>query len=229
MIIFQIEQIQNPSFESWTYITNNVPFAWDTIKNSNANCSWQIDSSNYRNSIKITINNNASGYDCAIAQAKGVSPSTTYNLSVWVYDNDPNIYARIYVQCYDNNNNLVNSSFVGSSSSDQANWQQLSGTYTTPINCSYLDFQIRTYDTGSPGGSVYIDGASLTTGAPPSELIESFDNYPPSQWIEVDLGITASGLLQRRTNACPFSSDNSCFGIKFRQQDADSTIFRYDA
>jgi len=227
MIIFLIEQIQNPNFESWTYITNNVPFAWDTIKNSNANCSWQRDSSNYRigkYSIKITINNNASGYDCAIAQAKGVSPSTTYNLSVWVYDNDPNIYARIYVQCYDNNNNLVGASFVGSSSSDQANWQQLSGTYTTPNNCSYLDFQIRTYDTGSPGGSVYIDGASLTTGASPSELIESFNTYPPSQWKEVDLGITTYGLLQRRTNACPFSSDSSCFGIKFRQQDADSTI-----
>jgi hypothetical protein len=77
MIIFLIEQIQNPNFESWTYITNNVPFAWDTIKNSNANCSWQRDSSNYRignYSIKITINNNVSGYDCAIAQAKGVSP-----------------------------------------------------------------------------------------------------------------------------------------------------------
>jgi hypothetical protein len=53
-----------------------------------------------------------------------------------------------------------------------------------------LDFQIRTYDTGSPGGSVYIDGASLTTGTPPSELIESFNTYPPSQWIELDLGIT---------------------------------------
>lgn len=221
MIILLIGQIQNPDFEIWSSITRDIPFAWDTIKNTNANCSWEKDNSNYRignSSIKITINNpSISGYSCAIGQAKGITPSTNYNISTWIYDNDPNVYARLYVACYDNNQNQVNWTFIGPNSSDSPSWQQISGTYTTPNNCNYIDIQIRTYGNS---GSINVDGISLTTGSSPSELNESFNSYPPSQWIEVDLG----NLLQMRTSACPFSpSDNSCFGIKFRQQDNDST------
>jgi len=220
MIIFLIEQIQNTNFESWSYITRDVPFAWDTIKNTNANCSWTKDNSNYRignSSIKITINNpSLSGYSCAIGQAKGITPNTNYSISAWIYDNDPNIYSRLYIACYDNNKNQVDWTFIGSSSTDSPNWQEVSGTYTTPANCNYIDIQIRTYGSS---GSINVDGVSLTTGTPSSELIESFDSYPPSQWIEADLG----NFLQLRTSACPFSSDNKCFGIKFRQQDIDST------
>ncbi|MEO0223578.1 MAG: T9SS type A sorting domain-containing protein [candidate division WOR-3 bacterium] len=220
MIILLIGQIQNPDFENWSYITRDIPFAWDTIKNTNANCFWEKDNTTYRigsSSIKITINNpSISGYSCAIGQAKGITPNTTYNISTWIYDNDPNVYARLYVACYDNNQNQVDWSFIGSNSSDNPFWQQISGTYTTPANCNYIDIQIRTYGNS---GSINVDGVSLTTGSPPSELNESFNSYPPSQWIEVDLG----NLLQMRASACPFSSDNNCFGIKFRQQDQDSS------
>ncbi|MEO0143557.1 MAG: carbohydrate binding domain-containing protein [candidate division WOR-3 bacterium] len=227
MLLFVILQIQNPDFESWSYISSNVPFAWDTLKNQNASCSWEIDQNNYRlgnKSIKITINQTSTGYDCAIAQAKGVSPNTTYNISAWIYDNDPRISARLYIACYDNNQNQVDWSFIGSSSTDSLNWQQISGSYTTLNNCSYLDVQIRVYDEGSVGGSINVDGVSLTTGTAPSELRESFNTYPPSQWLELDLGNVSGGFLQKRTSACPFSSDSDCFGIKYRQSDADSSI-----
>ncbi len=228
MLILINLQVQNPNFESWSYINSNIPFAWDTIKNQSANCSWEIDQSNYRignKSIKITINQQSqSGYSCAIGQAKGISPNTNYNISAWIYDNDPRISARIYVACYDNNENLVNWSFIGSSSTDSPNWQELSGSYLTPNNCSYLDVQIRTYDNGTAGGSINVDGVRLTTGSSPSELKESFDNYPPSGWLEVDLGSVSGGFLQKRTSACPFSNDNSCFGIKYRQSDTDHQI-----
>ncbi|MCX7947787.1 MAG: carbohydrate binding domain-containing protein [candidate division WOR-3 bacterium] len=228
MLILVTSQLQNTDFENWSYITRSIPFAWDTIKNSPASCSWQIEQNTVRlgsYSVRITINSTASGYDCAIGQAKGVSPSTNYNVSAWVYDNDNRISAQLYVACYDNNENLLNSQLIGSQSTDNPSWQQLTGTYTTPNNCRYMDVQVRTYDDNSPNGVIYIDGISLTTGTAPNELRESFGSYPPSQWREFDIGTTPDGLLQRRTSACPFSNnDNSCFGIKFRQQDADSSV-----
>ncbi len=223
-----LNQLQNTDFEAWSFINRDVPFAWDTLKNTNAQCLWERETINRRigsYSVKITINQTATGYDCAIGQAKGVSPNTNYNISAWVYDNDPNAYVRMYVACYDNTNNQIDWSFIGSQSSDNSNWQQISGSYTTPNNCSYVDVQVRSYDTGSSGGSICVDGVSLTTGIPPSELIESFNSYPPSGWSEFDLGTVNNGFLQRRTSACPFqNADGSCFGIKYRQQDSDSSI-----
>ncbi len=222
MLVLLISQtLNNSSFELWSYINKDNPFAWDTIRKPTSSCTWVKDNTLRRignASIKITIDATTSGYDCGIAQSKGVSANTTYNMSAWVLDNDPNITASVYARCFDDNNNLTCFGTVATSTDDPS-WQELSGTFTTDANCRYLDFQIRLYDNGSAGGTVWIDALSLTTGTPPSELKESFTSPGfPSEWYEEDpLGAgTASGLVRIRTTSCPFqSSDSRCLGFQY--------------
>jgi len=125
----------------------------------------QIQSSDFEGWSYITkdnlLNYRISGYSCAIG-------------------NDPNIYARLYIACYDNNQNQVDWTFIGPSSVDSPNWQEILGNYTTPS----------------------------------SELIESFNSYPPPGYIEMDLG----NLLQQRTSGCPYA-DSLKSGLSYLMTD----------
>ncbi len=223
LILVLYNPVQNGDFEQWSYISTTIPFAWDTIKGSGASCTWTPDTAAFigNRSIRITSAVDVSGFDCGIAQAKVVSENTDYLLKTWVINGDTTNYARIYVRCYDSDGNFLSSSFVGiPSSSSISGWQQISGIYTTPAGCYYLDMQVRVYGTGS----IVLDASSMYISSTfvPDELVESFITYVPDGWLEEDPGITSDGLLRKRTSACPVDGD--CFGTKYRQGPSDGDL-----
>ena len=228
IVILFYQPLQNGDFENWSYISTTIPFAWDTIGKSGASCQWLMSSAsragNY--SLQVINTNNVNGYDCAIAQPKVVSGSNTYYITFYVVDTSSSMRAHVYVRCYNSSGTFLDSGFPGDSSINFSSWQwqAIGGSYTTPSDCYYLEAQVRYYGTGT----IYTDVAYMSSTFSGPSLVESFDYYPPSGWDEVDVGVSSSGLLRRRTSACPFGSDgdDSCFGIKYlpSSTDADAGI-----
>jgi hypothetical protein len=90
-----------------------------------------------------------------------VTANTTYLLSMWYYDDDPNGRGILAYTWYDNTQTQIGLSvWNGPDSSDSTEWQHLTEVVTNTVDASYIQIHTRVY--GSVGGVVYLDNVSIS-------------------------------------------------------------------
>ena len=96
-------------------------------------------------------------------------PGTSYTVSYWFLDNDPNAKSRPWIYFLDAANATLTDTTTDSAfrpsaySTDDANWIQFSTTFVAPANAVKLRFEMRSYAVGTTGlGSIYYDDMSVT-------------------------------------------------------------------
>lgn len=94
---------------------------------------------------------------------------TTYTLSVWAWDNEPNLRARLVLQFYDGSGKVDTDPPSGKYSAytqDMAEWQSLSVTLVAPEGATQLRGSMRFYDQNdfdpAVGASMNLDNWSVS-------------------------------------------------------------------
>ncbi len=184
--------VQNPGFESWT---GGTPDNWSHDSGINVEqCSVadSVHGGSYSARVTLTTQNqsNADFYSDEFA----VTAGATYEISVWIFDNDPAGNGRIVVWWYDIDHNYLSGDYL-KYSSDSPEWQQVIDTVTAPDNAAYAKFDIRFYDVSSSwdGDALfYIDDAefaSPSTNQPPT--ISNIQQSPTAPTSSDDVTVTA--------------------------------------
>ncbi len=157
--------VPNGNFESWD--DPNTPTSWThdagvTIDQE----SGTVYQGTYSAKVTLTTQNQSNAdFD---SDFFSVTAGQDYEISFWILDNDPAGRARIAVVWFDASQNYISSNY-GSYSSDDPNWQRVSGTYTAPSNAAYAKFRIRFYDvSGSWDGDAvfYVDSVVMVSATP---------------------------------------------------------------
>ncbi len=142
----------NGDVESWT-ATNSLD-SWSKTENI-VQESANVHGGNY--SAKQT----ADGVK-DLSQDITIIPGHTYEVKYYYYDNDPNAKTRIYGG-FRNENGWVGSDVfrLNSYSGDQDAWVEFSTIETAPEDANLFRFEVRVYNEGEGGGSVFYDDFSL--------------------------------------------------------------------
>jgi hypothetical protein len=131
-----------------------------------------------------------------IMQEIAVQPGRTYEVTYYYLDNDPNARSRMWGGFRDASGWIGdNSAFQPSSySTDDANWVVFSETAVAPAGVEVFRFEVRTYNEGAGGGSVYYDDFSLIDVTPVDPIVEisspADDFVTTSNNIEIDFLVT---------------------------------------
>ena len=98
-----------------------------------------------------------------------VTAGTNYTLSVWAWENDPNLRARLVLEFFDGTQKVdagENVSKYSDYTTDNAEWQAMSVTITAPEGATQLRGFIRFYDQNdfdpAVGAAMHIDDWSVS-------------------------------------------------------------------
>jgi len=187
--------VQNPGFESWT---SGEPDNWSNdsgITVEQCNVADSVHGGSYSARITLTTQEqrNADFYSDEFA----VTAGTTYEISAWIFDNDPAGKGRLAVWWYDASHNFIDSDYL-KYSSNSSEWQQVVDTVTAPDNAAYAKFDIRFYDVSSnwDGDALFyvddVEFSPLSTNQPPtiSNIQQSPSNPTSSDVVTVTADIT---------------------------------------
>lgn len=174
----QTNLITNPDFESWdNSVTPAKPTGWTLVSATVSQESTIFKSGSSSVKTVAPSSGNTSTYIDINA-----SENTAYTLGYWVLDNDANARGRVWVQARTTGSaSNITWSTAGAFqpttySSDNSAWTFVTGTATTPANTAVLRFDLRTYGTGSGGGTIYYDDVILVQGTSLKTIdIKEFD------------------------------------------------------
>ncbi len=179
VLFAQTNLLQNPGFENWT---GENPDNWshdNGITVEQCSVADSVHSGTYSARVTLTTQtqSNADFYSDEVS----VIPRAQYEVSFWIFDNDPAGRARLAVWWYDSNHGSLGTNYT-IYSIDSTDWQYLVDTLTAPDNAAYARLDIRFYDTDSWDGDAlfYVDDAFLSASSvsqPPSIYNISFS--PP--------------------------------------------------
>ncbi len=165
----QTNLIQNPYFEDWT---DGLPDAWQFDKPAEMETG-NVMHGSYSLSQSVVITR-------VWQEVHGITGGDEYTISYWYYDDDDLAKSRIWAHWMDGEDLLEDDAEIlrpQSFSENAAEWQEFSVTLNSPINATGFRFEVRTYDEGMGGGSVYYDSFAFI-GEPPvvDGGHETFDN-----------------------------------------------------
>lgn len=184
--------LQNPGFETW--IDDTTPQYWiddDSIlvfQHSDT-----VHSGTY--SAKIVLLTQNQSFADFFQEWVPVNEGQDYELSFYVFDNDPAGYARIACYWFKSDSSYI-TSFYGNSSSNSPDWQLVADTATAPAGAAFMKFNIRFYDVSSnwDGDAIfYIDDASATevvTAGPDTFTIQEIQGETSSSPLEGEVVVT---------------------------------------
>ena len=157
--------VPNGNFESWD--DPNTPTGWTYESGVTFD---QESGTVYQGtySAKVTLTTQNQGNTDTESDFFAVTAGQDYEFSFWVLDNDPAGNARLVVRWYDASQSYLSANY-GAYSSDDPNWQKVSGTYTAPSNAAYAKFCFRFYDVSGnwDGDAVfYIDSVVAVPATP---------------------------------------------------------------
>lgn len=159
----QTNLLTNPGFETWTD-TAAKPDGWNSANGGTIETTIKHSGSN---SIKLvpvsaTTNANIGAMDVA-AEA-----NTLYTVSYWVLDNVVNSRGRHWIQFRTDTTNITvtNSPFQPSTyTADNASWQNVTASATSPANTTKIRFDFRVYSQNSIATDpIYFDDVVLVKG-----------------------------------------------------------------
>ncbi len=165
----QTNLIQNPYFDDWT---DGLPDAWQFDKQAEMETGNVLNGS-YSLKQRVVITK-------VWQEMHGLTGGEDYTISYWYFDDDDYAKSRIWAHWMageelleDDAETLRPETF----SQNASEWQEFSATLTAPANATGFRFEVRTYDEGPGGGSVYYDSFAFL-GEPPvvDGGHETFDN-----------------------------------------------------
>lgn len=173
--------LQNPGFENWT---GDSAHYWDTETTGYDLFmeSGIVHSGSY--SAKMVLKSTST--QKLTQYVAPVNPGNEYSGSIYFYDNDPYIRARLYIRWFDGSGGWI-SSFWSSYSDDSTEWQELSaGVDSAPALAETVHVEVRLYDVSgfTDSAIIYVDDATLldmTSGVTEDEPFYdrlSFDVFP---------------------------------------------------
>ncbi len=165
----QTNLLVNPNFEEWT---DGLPDGWtfDELATMEAGNVFQ---GSYAVKQRVLVTR-------MWQEVAGIMGGEEYIISYWFHDDDPDARSRIWAHWTAGGELLDADAAVlrpDAFSDDSDEWQQFEVTLTAPPGADGFRFEVRTYDDGGGGGSVYYDSFALI-GAPPvvDGGYETFDN-----------------------------------------------------
>ncbi|HAF08310.1 MAG: T9SS type A sorting domain-containing protein [bacterium] len=203
--------LQNNSFENWidTYHPNNWypdSLYTDTFYVERAEFPF---SGSY--SLKANVFTKTQGLTDIVSEYIPVSENTKYKIKSYVYDNDPYLYVKIYLNYYGSTYNFLLNDFTLDSVGNSTSWQFFPETLiTTPANCYYVRVGFRFYDmAGFPGsGTIYIDSVffgdtTISTFPVITNVTQTPTTVTPNDFVTVsaditdDISVTTDSLYYR--------------------------------
>ena len=192
VLFAQTNLLQNPGFENWT---GGNPDNWshdNGITVEQCSVADSVHSGTYSARVTLTTQtqSNADFYSDEVS----VNAGTQYEVSFWIFDDDPAGKARLVVMWYDSNHNDLSTDYT-IYSGDSNEWQHIIDTLTAPTNAAYARLDIRFYDVSSNWNGealFYVDDASfiaLSTNRPPS--ISNISYSPTEPTSNDDVTVTA--------------------------------------
>ncbi|TES90226.1 MAG: hypothetical protein E3J87_10415, partial [Candidatus Cloacimonadota bacterium] len=167
--------LQNPGFENWTgdsaHYWHKETTGYDLFRESGT-----VHSGSY--SAKFILRSTAT--QRLTQYVTPVNPGNGYEGTLYFFDNDPFVRARLYIRWFDGSGGWI-SSFGSSYSVDSAGWQELTaGPNTAPAAAETAHVEIRFYDVSgfTDSAIIYVDDASfvdLTSGV--SETLVCKDGF----------------------------------------------------
>ena len=193
--------LQNPGFEVW--IDDSTCQYWytetsgiDAVKESGTVHSGSFSAKLILRSIDTQI---------FTQYVVPVNSGNDYQGSIWFFDNDQYIRARLYIRWYDGSGSWI-SSFFSSYSVDSTEWQELNaGPSAAPASAETAHFEIRMYDvSGFTDSAVfYVDDASFIDLSGISEISEITKEFTYSvlptiskKSIQINLTVNRSTLTE---------------------------------
>ncbi len=166
--------VPNGNFESWD--DPNTPTGWTYESGVTFD---QESGTVYQGtySAKVTLTTQNQSNTDTESDFFAVTAGQDYEFSFWVLDNDPAGNARLVVRWYDASQNYLSANY-GAYSSDDPNWQKVSGTYTAPSNAAYAKFCFRFYDVSGnwDGDAVfYIDSVVAVAATPSIDTVSIYE------------------------------------------------------
>ncbi len=161
--------VENGSFEDWT---DGLPDHWHFAEAGSVE-SETVYEGDHALKQRVRINK-------VWQQVEGVTPGEEYVISYMYFDNDPDAQTGIWAYWTDGEILLSDDGVqlrTGPFSVPEDHWQEFTLTLTAPADADGFRFEVRTYDAGAGGGSIYYDLFQVV-GQPP--LVdgghETFDN-----------------------------------------------------
>ncbi len=185
--------LTNGGAESWT---DGKPDGWDTSDNVTEEKSIVHGGSK---SIKHTA-----GTKKLNKTIENVEPGQAYTIRYWYYDNDDNAKVRPYMKWFDSNNKDITSSEDSkilkptTYSENNAEWKVFEGTFVAPEGAASFFYEIRVYNDGAGGGSVYYDDFFFgpVGGIVPETQVKSVRSSLQSGKVTSGSAITLSTLTE---------------------------------
>ncbi len=162
--------VPNGDFESWD--DPNTPTGWTHDSGITLD---QESGTVYQGtySVKVTLTTQTQSNTDFESDFFAVTEGQDYQFSFWVLDNDPAGNVRLVVRWYDASQSYLSANY-GAYSSDDPDWQEVTGTYTAPANAAYAKFGFRFYDVSSnwDGDAIfYIDSVVGMAAAPSIDTV----------------------------------------------------------
>lgn len=158
--------IVNPHFEDWT---DGLPDGWHFVDLAEMETDNVLEGTHsLRQRVLITR---------LWQQLEGIVEGAEYVISYWYFDDDPDAKSRIWAYWTSGDDLLEDDAAIlrpESYSEDASEWQEFNVTLVAPPGADGFRFEVRTYDEGSGGGSVYYD--SFLFHKVPIGGHETFDN-----------------------------------------------------
>ncbi len=150
-------QLLNGDFEDWT---GNDPDNW-TI--------WDLYGSvedetteKYLGSYSVNVTINAGQYVYLYQEVIGLTEGNSLTADVYVLENDADLEVELGMIQYDVPGGSVKAAVSIDTSTDDANWQQLSGSDTVRTDANVARIRYYCLNTGGVAKSLYIDTASIS-------------------------------------------------------------------
>ncbi len=176
--------LQNNSFENWSDIYHPNNWFADSLSKDTFYVERSTFSFSGNYSMKANVFTKTQALTDVVSEYIPVSQNTTYKIKSYVYDNDPYLYGKIYLNYYGSTYNLLSNNFTLDSVGNSTSWQFFPETLiTTPANCYYVRVGFRFYDmTGFSGsGVIYIDSVFFgDTTSSTSPVITNIIQTPTS-------------------------------------------------
>lgn len=165
----QTNLIQNPDFDDWT---DGLPDAWQFDKLAEMETENVLHGA-YSLKQRVVITR-------IWQEVHGITSGEEYSISYWYYDDDDFARSRIWAHWMAGDELLGDDEEIlrpETFSENAPEWQEFAVTLTAPANATGFRFEVRTYDEGMGGGSVYYDSFAFI-GEPPvvDGGHETFDN-----------------------------------------------------
>jgi hypothetical protein len=184
--------LQNPGFENWSgdsaHYWDTETTGYDLFKESGI-----VHSGNY--SAKVVLKSTST--QRLTQYVAPVNPGNEYAGSIYFFDNDPYIRARLYIRWFDGSGGWI-SNFWSSYTNDSTEWQELdAGPDSAPALAETVHVEVRLYDVDSLPDSaiVYVDDATLldlTSGVTEDKPFYnrfSFDVFPTVAIKDVNINL----------------------------------------